>query len=100
MTFHVGQKVVCVDDEARYGDLYPLKAGVTYTVRSIGPFCHPLFRITEVCVCVEEITRQDDFPYLARRFRPLVERKTDISIFHRILQQNSNPVPAKPVAAG
>jgi len=95
--FHVGQRVVCVDDEgfkrpAFYGcEIFPVKDNI-YTIRQIAPSPEGeagfhLFEIVNkprayLIGCVE--------PYfLARRFRPLQERKTDISIFENLLVPNT-----------
>lgn len=97
MALQVGQKVVCVDDEAvgRYlpsgfkapqnFSLHGLKGGKIYTIRSLNV-------VLGVPVCrLDEITR-DFEPYYGEeayfaqaRFRPVVERKTDISIFTAML---------------
>lgn len=81
--FRVGQKVVCIDDSVNpYGVLatYP-KKGVVYAVRGVHPdgdaifldsIINPLIGGREPC-------------FLNYRFRPVVERKTDISIFKAML---------------
>jgi hypothetical protein len=100
MTFHVGQKVVCVDDDATHflhlartglrisGSLDGLKKGTVYTVRAAG------YRESfpgVLCVWLEEIIRPATFfgeaPYIAARFRPVVERKTCISVFTAMLDR-------------
>ncbi len=94
MTFHVGQKVVCIDD--RYTNItgkQELTKDIVYTVRWCGLYDHPR-RGTRLCVRVEGITRpadpvefpdHPDVPFGAFRFRPAVENKTDISIFTKML---------------
>lgn len=97
MTFRVGQRVVCVDDTiARgYGDENYPKRGDIYTIRAIMPFLsecgEAMFLLHEVTNSVRDY-RTDDYslvrtekPFGARRFRPLIERKTDISIFTAML---------------
>jgi hypothetical protein len=95
--FHVGQRVACVDDEgfnrpAFYGcEIFPVKANI-YTIRqiSLSPEGEAAFRLFEIVNepreyligCVEPC-------FLARRFRPLQERKTDISIFEKLLVPNT-----------
>lgn len=85
--FHVGQKVVCVDDTGdRVGrtETFPVK-GVVYTIRACGQYG----------VHLEEIINQpqqyiQDYGevfFKARRFRPLIERKTDIGFAHEILRK-------------
>jgi hypothetical protein len=86
MTFRVGQKVVCVNDNGRSlrpsWEILPVR-GETYTIRCIEGRA---VRLAEII--------NDPFPYseglgelkfLASRFRPIVERKTDISIFTKML---------------
>jgi hypothetical protein len=87
--FHVGQKVVCVDDslsELRdLNEILPTR-GTVYTIRAIvrrGSLCFHLVEITN-----EPYRYQDGFgevSFKAYRFRPVVERKTDISIFTAML---------------
>lgn len=75
MTFRVGQKVVCVDAS----NCTLVEEGRIYTVTDVGPFlevdCPPSSRGCR--------------RYFPRRFRPLVERKTDIAIFNEILRKVS-----------
>lgn len=81
--FRVRQKVVCVDsDESGIGDWLgdiPVEGSV-YTVIAVGG------PEPEIGLLLAEIT---NFPfdgyYRASRFRPAVERKTDISIFTKML---------------
>lgn len=97
MNFHVGQKVVCIYPNEIPGDpltvhgWQPSEAlirGATYTVRRV--FVGPLNR---ACVWLDEVERcfaarecfGPDVGYAACRFRPLVEKKTDTSIFTRML---------------
>ena len=101
MTFHVGQKVVCVDDT--YPDTWPdnelgyrtphrPKKGYVYTIRNIEPFDTGEFagefgvRLVEL---VNPTWSWDDRPkaegcFAARRFRPVSE--TDISVFEKLLE--------------
>lgn len=103
--FHVGQKVVLAIDfapEVRAsapGDkmILPLM-GAVYTIRDIGEF------EGEPLVWLEEIVNAPRF-YLdafavmeqgfgAFRFRPLIDRDTDISIFTDMLNTQRTGVPA------
>lgn len=87
MTFQVGQKVVCVDavPHTRYtpfaslGGLGGLRKNEVYTIRCVG------IRLGVSVVRLEEIVRaentllsEENF-YAAARFRPIVERKTEVS---------------------
>lgn len=99
--FYVGQKVVCVNDAPWQGVSVErgaweglLKKGGTYTVRWVGEFPYvPDRERGEQAIRLEGIVRDDfpiipefgDYPYSATRFRPVIERKTDISIFTAML---------------
>lgn len=95
MSFHVGQLVVCVDD----APLNPLRIsaredglrrGAVYTVRDTLTFRG------EACVRLAEIVRpirsDDDFetPMLARRFRPVDEKR--IEVFRKALISPRQPI--------
>jgi hypothetical protein len=102
--FHVGQKIVCVDDLDDIslaeklglfivGDLDGLTKGAIYTIRAL--ITDPVTGV--YCARLHEIHRQP-MPYRGgtfevgfriTRFRPVVEKKTDISIFTRILDDVS-----------
>ncbi len=88
MAFRVGQKVVCVDAKGRrhlgfdwiHSDA-PVE-GVVYTVAGLT------FEQGEPCIVLAERPRSEESEYegyAARRSRPVVERKTDISIFEKML---------------
>lgn len=88
MTFRVGQKVVCVDDERPIIRIRPVIRGNVYTIRAVGE--EPYYT-GEYWVLLEEVrnSARDDLGELAyrtTRFRPIVERKTDISVFTRMLK--------------
>lgn len=81
MTFRIGQPVVCVDASPYYFARVEtsLRLNAVYTVRAL----HDLYGIT--CVNVEEIEGGIEHAFAATRFRPVVKRKTDISIFTKLL---------------
>lgn len=94
--FYVGQKVVCVD--AAGSMIPPLVEGNIYTIATIRWLDEkevvnpglgvtlielPTFRSKEYCA-----------EYRIERFRPLVEKKTDISIFKEILNKVNTHEPA------
>lgn len=90
MAFRVGQKVVCVDARAARTSV-SLHKGMVYTVRACGPE-----RFAEGCwVLLVEIINPpshwrggfEECGYAAERFRPIVEKKTDIAIFQEILRK-------------
>lgn len=89
MTFYVGQKVVCVDvgySETTGHPARSLKIGVVYTVAWTYTS-----RRGNPGVILAEVKPASDRArgFLASRFRPVVERKTDISVFKAML----NPAP-------
>lgn len=94
MTFHVGQKVVCVDAGdingfgCRWMDDDAPTVGSVYTVTSIHADCtgDTVFHLVEIPR--GPIARRqwgESAGYNVVRFRPVVERKTDISIFTAML---------------
>ena len=85
MAFRVGQKVVCIsEDKTRI-----LKRGRVYTIASVRWISDAESYNPGLGVTVAETpTREDDewcAEFRAERFRPIVERKTDISIFTKML---------------
>lgn len=95
MTFHVGQKVVCVDDQnfrnpdhigTPIAPTAPVR-GTVYHVRSFSPSGNVL--LAEI-VCAPHAWEwgYGEGGWLPRRFRPVTERKTDISIFTAMLTPN------------
>jgi hypothetical protein len=98
--FRVGQKVVCVDVSGlfetlrgEFVDSVDLTKGAVYTIRWLGIFeGQPVVRLREITertvpsgyLIAPGADR--DTPFLASRFRPLVERKTDISVFTKMLR--------------
>ena len=98
--FHVGQKVVCVELEKLYPDgVEPLEepcqpiVGKVYTIREVliglvGQVpCVKLVEIPDqrINVLVHGELLHGDVVFDAVGFRPLVTRKTDISIFKAML---------------
>lgn len=85
--FHVGQKVVCVDD----GGYKYLKLNSIYVVEKVfkSKECGDSFMLWLVGVADENKPRFGG--YYATRFRPLVEKKTDISIFTAMLKDVKQP---------
>ena len=72
MTFSVGQKVVCIDDSSAHRRL--IANGTVYTIETIQPFWSDL-HLAEV----------PGLGWFAWRFRPEVDRATDISVFTAML---------------
>lgn len=72
MTFRVGQKVVCVD-------------AMPCTTTLVENAIYTVDRIYPLGIVVVEIPAPGNNGFFFRRFRPVVERKTDISIFTEML---------------
>lgn len=102
--FQVGQKVVCINDDRAPPEghkvLTPMRlpeVGKVYTVRELivgkigGTPCILLEEIPDqnVEVLAHGVLRIGNIVFTAEAFRPVVERKTDISIFTALL--NSQP---------
>lgn len=93
--FHVGQKVVCIfhmpENRRRADGVYPEKNGV-YVIRSIFPdpvYGRELLRFEELTNPICDFGMEAGFD--AAKFRPIVERKTDISIFTAMLTGTKVP---------
>lgn len=102
MTFQIGQKVVCIarpTERALGGEIYP-DVGEVYTVRDIrssirwgGDF---VIRLNEIRN-PERRYKNGEFTecwFRSTRFRPVAERKTDITVFTEILRRASKPARA------
>lgn len=72
--FRVGQKVCCVDAQ----DSIVLSIGQVYEIDGI--------QIGPNWPMVHLVGHGESCLWFARRFRPVVERKTSIAIFHEILK--------------
>lgn len=96
INFHVGQKVVCIQGATHktsaVDDFRPMTGGI-YTVRGyvIGSFPRLLL---EEYVHPEIWSDGFEWGWNATRFRPLVSRKTDISIFTDILTTKKTRISA------
>lgn len=90
MTFRVGQKVVCVRTMPGHRRMetgvYP-EEGPVYVVRSIFYFeGRALLRLQGIDNTHLHYTDGIEPGFNAKNFRPVVERKTDISIFTAMLK--------------
>ncbi|MDM9629591.1 CAP-Gly domain protein [Rhizobium sp. S152] len=83
--FHVGQKVVCIDDTFKHVSIdQGIRKGEIYTIRWVGEYTHYIDG-TFFGIKLQEIDRGNDdgpegygaadMPFRATRFRPLVEDK-------------------------
>lgn len=105
MTFRVGQKVVCIDEprasqKAMWPNSnWPSKANV-YTIRAINVWPdNTLLRLEEVDNRhLEGVLSSIEPGFPAKHFRPVVERKTDITVFTEILREASEPARGPVVA--
>ena len=103
MNFYVGQKVVCVDDAARP------TAGLGWSFKKPNVHIGEVYTIGgfengggELGVyLLEVVSNYPPFPrsglsrsFYPDRFRPVVERKTDISIFTAMLNPSHQKVTA------
>lgn len=99
MLFHVGQKVVRITsidfhpDTSLYYEQLPVKDGI-YTVRKVVmERYHDTLEEIPALLLVEIVNEPrpwanggvHEAAFDASRFRPLVERKTDIAIFEKML---------------
>lgn len=88
--FYVGQKVVCVGNPAKikafFGEAYPHIGGV-FTIREIIQHANgESFRLVEIVnKAAPYVEGYMECYFRAKYFRPVVERKTDISIFKAML---------------
>lgn len=92
MTFRVGMKVECVDSHPGHGFSWEHQEapvlGSKYTVTRVF-----IDEEGDEIIHLQEIARDrvsqewwgDDVGYRASRFRPIVERKTSIEVFQRML---------------
>lgn len=106
MTFRVGMKVVCI--KAGVSSTHaPLCVGSVYHIRAIGDYgdpAGPWVKLREVknvtcrAVLWDGRTVHEELVYSASRFRPVQERKTDISIFTAMLNPSQATVDAMNMA--
>lgn len=96
MAFRVGQKVYCVRGEriGGYGsEIFPVE-GVVYTIREFAEGGY--LTLNEQHIRLEEITNPTltyldgyhEAAFCVSRFRPLVNRRTDISALEALLNPN------------
>jgi hypothetical protein len=110
MAFRIGMKVVCINDDfggipSRYTVPSQLpKSGRVYTVREIVPRIPGRtkgvqIRLEEIVLPLADFTidgfRRIEPAFGASRFRPAVERKTDISAFKEILDRENHGLPSR-----
>jgi hypothetical protein len=96
--FYAGQKVICVDAEfTQRSGATVLRKGAIYTVAGVVIHNHqhedrPELSGKGLGLHLIERPRRSGIPFSALRFRPVVERKTDISIFTDLLNKISETV--------
>jgi len=91
--FDIGQRVVCIDASPTYlGKPVPLRRGTVYTVAALGD--EDFYGVFGVYLA--EIDAGSDSKHLDAfrhtRFRPVIERKTDISVFEEMIKPVREPV--------
>jgi hypothetical protein len=96
MTFRVGQKVVCVDDTPNYWTRQWIKKDAIYTIARIHPpvgqpYVDHLGSV--IGLDLVEVTGKPN-GFGSCRFRPIVERQADITVFTEILRRATKPAPA------
>jgi hypothetical protein len=93
--FRIGQKVVCIAGPLHYNPKVINKPviGRVYTVRGICAGDHIWTdKAHGVGILLEELINDlhvasgEEYGFYAKRFRPVVEKKTDISAFQRLLK--------------
>lgn len=95
--FYVGQKVVCVNARSRPNRVWltdtPPKEGEVYTIDGLSL---DRFDGTQILFLAEikNYEGSDDWGFASFRFRPVVDRKTDISIFKAMLNPADKRVEA------
>lgn len=103
--FRVGQKVVCEDAfvwRVRGGkserSVTGLRVGAVYTICAIRYLPDATYRgfagnyVLDLVEVKPDGSWRGSKGFAARRFRPVVERKTDISIFKAMLNPSKQPV--------
>jgi hypothetical protein len=102
MTFRVGMKCICVNVEPNRNGRIPaeLIKGKIYTVAGLDNFPDSEddtgIYLEEVSGVVSDEIHANSFK--SWRFRPLVERKTDIAIFQRMLNPSPDEVKTRVIA--
>ena len=104
MSFHVGQKVVCVSGPERdppRPELNPLsywipnwpQTGAKYTIRGIDREGFEGLLLEEIRNPLRPFAEgHGEARFDPDRFRPIVEKKTDISIFTKMLKRENDRV--------
>jgi len=93
--FDPGQRVVCVDASPTYlGKPVPLRKGAIYTVAALGD--EDFYGVFGIYLAEIDAVRDgkhlDAFRHT--RFRPIIERSTDISVFEEMLRSVHEPAVA------
>jgi hypothetical protein len=101
--FRVGQKVVCVDASGILNGFYVTCGDLTRVETNSQIYAGDVYTLAWIGSCPEtkqpivhlaERNRPFGLGYCVNRFRPVVERKTDISIFTAMLNPSRKKVTA------
>lgn len=94
MSFHIGQKIVCVDNSPcrDRGGPSRLRVGTIYHVRGIDPETGTGIWLAEIKWPVEWPWKYEG-GYSPTRFRPLTERKENLEARREIFNTLLNPSP-------
>jgi hypothetical protein len=88
MNFRVGQKVVCIYAHAEDAMDFGISVGEVYTISGYGRFGR-LFLYD-----LAEIKTSEAHAWKGEHFRPVAERKTDISVFTAMLNPEKQEIEA------
>lgn len=100
MTYRVGQKIVCIKENPHnhWPDCPPPRLNRVYTIRAMreGTHGHGLeLHLREIVNAKRRAAEEFGEPYYHHsRFRPAVDKKTDISIFTEILVDKRESIDA------
>ena len=97
--FHAGQRVVCVDATPnRRCDVKMLYAGQIYVIRAIDVrpgWASPRWGVHLEGISIIHPDNGSEWPFHPKRFRPVTERPTDITIFEKLLTDAPSEQPAQ-----
>jgi hypothetical protein len=89
----INQKIICINNRSLSSRIFPLVVGRIYTIRDIMTDVpeHNRGVVLLLNEIINNLHADGERAYYSDRFRPLVERKTSIEVFQKML----NPSPEK-----